>query len=253
MRQAYDYWQDQPGFCVPSAACEARVGAHKSQTASAQGVCQRTNQHRHKSNAPTCGLPFQKQRQSTRRAECTLRCSDLAWKASANAADFTDRNLPSRLQIHKPEPFTHRSTLPSATALLTTRNRSRMGWQEGRRPVNRSLSHVNKLLGSSCAQARTEAQNAPFYTPWLRRSVEKCTFKASRVARKTVSGLGLVKSQAPGHKSLRRLLRRSLRRLICSVKTPKTIVERQHPPEGWRNLTVLSPNVCFSPTKNIFF
>ena len=124
MRQAYDYWQDQPGFCVPSAACCSqrlgvhsrvheqphqhvrgahysvrdwtRIGRHPTHKAATNNA-----RHQHggldnvkhlqcnKSNAPTCGLPFRK-RPSPKQEVTMLRCSRAPpLSASDNAAVFT--------------------------------------------------------------------------------------------------------------------------------------------------------------------
>ena len=57
-------------------------------------------------SAPMRGLPFQRQRQATKFSKCKLQRPILAWKASANAAVFTNPKLPNRCKhtswIQKP-------------------------------------------------------------------------------------------------------------------------------------------------------
>ena len=102
MRQAYDYWQDQPGFCVPSAACcrqrlrltsssqtnpltplkewfksggDSQKPEQEVNTIHKTAATHKRHQHGgldnvehlqcNKSNASTCGLPVRRQRPST--------------------------------------------------------------------------------------------------------------------------------------------------------------------------------------------
>jgi hypothetical protein len=138
----------RPAVCTLPTACTRRQGHKRHQH---NGFVQ-TNQQCHKSIAPTHGLPFRKQRQGTRQAECMLRCPDFTWKASANTADFTDTHTAQQVQTHKLELLKHQSALQFEAALLTTHNRDRM-----RRPEDRCTANTtSKAEGTQTPETRIQ-------------------------------------------------------------------------------------------------
>ena len=112
MRQAYDYWQDQPGFCVPSAVDRGLQQPCQSQKASAQRVRIEQTRHKYRDKSTNVWLTLSKAKQAAKLSKSKLQQPILAWKAGTNAADFTKPKFTQQVQTHKPEPNAKRCKQP---------------------------------------------------------------------------------------------------------------------------------------------
>ena len=112
MRQAYDYWQDQPGFCVPSAVDRGLQQPCHSQKASAQRVRIEQTRHKYRDKSTNVWLTLSKAKQAAKLSKSKLQQPILAWKAGTNAADFTKPKFTQQVQTHKPEPNAKRCKQP---------------------------------------------------------------------------------------------------------------------------------------------
>ena len=148
MRQAYDYWQDQPGFCVPSAADEGASYKHRqprqSQKASAQRVRIRTR-HRREDQCTNAWLTLS-EAEAGRQAQQNASFSgqSLPGKQAPTLRISQNQRLPSGCEhTSRNQMQTDESNHPPSTPSVTCRRR-RMPSLQGCGPVNLSREAVSR-------------------------------------------------------------------------------------------------------------
>ena len=138
LRQAYDYWQDQPGFCVPSAVDRGLQQPCQSQKASAQRVRIEQTRHKYRDKSTNVWLTLSKAKQAAKLSKSKLQQPILAWKAGTNAADFTKPKFTQQVQTHRPEPNAKDASNHTPNTLSVTCRRHRLPSLQGCIPVNNS-------------------------------------------------------------------------------------------------------------------